>query len=136
MKRIITVFLALVICFSLVACGSSNTNSETSTNDTLVYNTGADTEHNSLVIYFSLTGEQYEVGEITKGNTQIVAEIIAEETGADLFAIQPVKEYPNDYNRKLEEATSERENDERPEIANQIENFDEYDTIFIGYPKL
>ncbi len=52
----------------------------------------------SLVVYFSKTGEQYGVGEITEGNTAIVAKIIAEKTGGDIFEIKVVNDnYPNKY---------------------------------------
>ncbi len=47
-----------------------------------------------LVAYFSRTGEEYSIGRVSKGNTAIVAEIIAQKTGADLFEIKPVKNYP------------------------------------------
>ena len=51
----------------------------------------------TLVAYFSLTGEQYSVGVIDEGNTSIVAHMIAEKTGADLFEIESVEPYPDTY---------------------------------------
>ena len=48
----------------------------------------------ALVAVFSKTGEQYAVGVITEGNTMIVARMIAEKTGADLFEIRTAKPYP------------------------------------------
>lgn len=56
----------------------------------------ADTK--KLVVYFSHTGENYNVGYIEKANTAIVADMIAETTGADKFEIVPEKEYPVNYN--------------------------------------
>ncbi|MBR1807334.1 MAG: twin-arginine translocation signal domain-containing protein [Selenomonadaceae bacterium] len=50
-----------------------------------------------LVVYFSRTGEEYGVGNITKGNTAIVAEIIAQKTGGDLFELKAVTPYPAGY---------------------------------------
>ena len=50
-----------------------------------------------LVAYFSRVGNEYSVGNVTKGNTAKVAEIIAEKTGADVFEIKPVQSYPVDY---------------------------------------
>ncbi len=50
-----------------------------------------------LVVYFSRTGEEYNVGNITKGNTEIVAEYIAQKIGADTFEIKPAKPYPDTY---------------------------------------
>ena len=87
-----------------------------------------------LVVYFSRTGNEYNVGNITKGNTAIIADIIANETGADIFEIKTVKSYPNDYNECTKIASREKALKARPEIIGKIENFQDYDTIFIGYP--
>ena len=87
---------------------------------------------NTLVAYFSLAGEQYEVGVIEKGNTEIVAEMIAEATGADTFKIESTEEYPTTYDGLLD--VSRQEEDDPPEIAGTVENMDDYDTIFLGYP--
>ena len=88
-----------------------------------------------LVAYFSRTGEQYSVGFITKGNTKIIAEIIAAKTGADLFEIKPAEDkYPAGYTELTKYAKTELQNNERPEIAGDVKNFADYGTIFIGYP--
>ena len=87
---------------------------------------------NILVAYFSLAGEQYEVGVIEKGNTEIVAEMIADATGADTFKIESTEEYPTTYDGLLD--ISRQEEDDPPEIAGTVEKMDDYDTIFLGYP--
>lgn len=87
-----------------------------------------------LVAYFSRVGNEYSVGSITKGNTAIIADIIAETTGADLFEIKPVKPYPTNYDECTKMASREKATKARPEITGKIENFQSYDTIFIGYP--
>ena len=87
---------------------------------------------NILVAYFSLAGEQYEVGVIEKGNTEIVAEMIADATGADTFKIESTEEYPTTYDGLLD--VSRQEEDNPPEIAGTVDNMDNYDTIFLGYP--
>ena len=87
-----------------------------------------------LVAYFSRTGENYSVGVISKGNTAIVAELIAEQTGADLFEIVPVVPYPFDYEEMKIVSTQERDSNARPKIANAVENWDDYDVVFLGYP--
>lgn len=88
-----------------------------------------------LVAYFSRTGEQYSVGNIKEGNTAIIAKMIAEKTGADLFEIKVVNDkYPSGYNTLVEYAKKEKQQNARPEIIGNVENFSEYDTIFIGYP--
>ena len=86
-----------------------------------------------LVAYFSRTGEEY-MGTIAKGNTEIVAEIIAKKVGGDLFKITPSKDYPFDYEECKTVASREKATKARPELASTVKNFQDYDTIFIGYP--
>ena len=97
---------------------------------------GEDTEggSNMLVAYFSLAGEQYGVGVIEEGNTSIIAHMIAEQTGADLFEIEAVTPYPTSHSELLDVSRQEMANNARPEIAGTVDNMDDYDTIFIGYP--
>lgn len=88
-----------------------------------------------LVAYFSRTGNQYSVGNITEGNTAIIGKMIASKTGGDIFEIKVVKdEYPEDHMKMIEYAKQEKNNNKRPAIAGKIENFKDYDVIFIGYP--
>ena len=87
-----------------------------------------------LVAFFSRTGNEYGVGNVTKGNTNIVAEIIAEKTGGTLFEIKPVQSYPVDYDECTKIASREKAVKARPAISSKVENFSDYDTIFIGYP--
>ena len=100
-----------------------------------------------LVAYLSRAGENYNVGVpqagsasasyagyIEKGNTAILAETIADATGGDLFTITTVVPYPDDYATMLQVAQEEIDTDARPELAGIVENMDDYDIIFIGYP--
>ena len=88
-----------------------------------------------LVVYFSRTGEQYGVGNIKEGNTAIIAKMIAEKTGGDLFEIKLKNDtYPTQYRPLTEVAQQEKRAKARPEIANKVANFDEYGTVFIGCP--
>ena len=87
-----------------------------------------------LIAYFSRAGENYSVGVIDEGNTAKLAKEIAAQTGGDLFEIVPATPYPEGYEDTKTVATRERNNNERPAIKGTVENFDEYDTIFIGYP--
>lgn len=68
------------------------------------------------------------------GNTEYIAQIIQQETGGDLFSIETVQEYPTTHEPLLEFADEELAEDARPELATQIENLDDYDIIFLGYP--
>ena len=87
-----------------------------------------------LVVYFSHAGENYNVGVIEEGNTAKMGKIIAEQMGADIFELVPVVEYPMDYDSCLDVATEEQRTNARPEYVDEIENWEQYDTVFIGYP--
>lgn len=89
----------------------------------------------ALVVYFSRTGEQYTVGVIDHGNTAIVAEMIAEKTGADMFEIMPEENhYPMTYDELTEVAKSEQNENARPAYAGEVPDLSKYSTIFIGSP--
>lgn len=70
------------------------------------------------------------------GNTQYVAYVIAENTGADVFRIEPVTPYPLDHSELEEIAQKEQQENARPEIAGIVENIEQYDTVFFGFPKM
>ena len=96
---------------------------------------GTEAASDTLVIYFSRTGEQYEVGVIDKGNTAIVAEMIAEQTGADMFEVLPVDDhYPMTYDALTDVAKQEQNDKARPEYSGELPDLAKYSTIFIGSP--
>ena len=86
-----------------------------------------------LVAYYSRTGEEYGLGNITKGNTAIVAEIIAQKTGGDLFEIKPVTPYPDSYEECKTVASREKATKARPPFIGSVDVAN-YDLIFVGYP--
>lgn len=90
-------------------------------------------EKKILVAFFSRAGENYAVGHIEKGNTHIIAEMIAAETDGDLFHIEPVTPYPDDYTECTEVAKRELNAKARPAIKGDTA-VEDYDIIFIGYP--
>ncbi len=96
----------------------------------------SDTEKSdTLVVYFSRTGEQFTVGVIEEGNTAIVAKMIAEKTGADLFEVLPADDhYPMTYEELTEVALHEQDENARPEYAGDVPDLSQYSTIFIGAP--
>ena len=135
MKKI---FLLLLIIFTMSGCGGeSQDKTSAEPEKKSVEKTPAPTssvDKKILVVYFSRTGEEYNVGKITKGNTAIVAEYIAQKTGADTFEIKPATPYPDEYEACTELAKKELESNVRPALAKNIENLAQYDTIFLGYP--
>ena len=90
-------------------------------------------ENKILIAVFSRADENYGVGNIEKGNTLILAEMIAERTGGDLFEIKPAKPYPKDYTRTTEIAKQEQNASARPALAAD-KDISGYDVIFLGYP--
>ena len=93
----------------------------------------AATNEKILIVYYSRTGEEYSVGNINKGNTAIVAEIIAQKTGGDLFEIKPVTSYPDSYEECKKVASREKATKARPPFVGDID-ISGYDIIFCGYP--
>ena len=145
MKKAIAILLSLTMILGLAACGNSASQTEQpSTEDTSVESKG-DTEsaengtdmentdnqdvqnHKALVAYFSATGT-------TKG----VAEHIANGLNADIYEIVPEEPYTDadlDYNDNNSRTTIEMNDpDARPVISGSVENMEQYDTVFIGYP--
>ncbi len=157
MKKTISVLLAGALLICLAACGSpaqvqpaagneqepaaETALPEPSTDEGTEQQSATDTESpeesgsNILVLYFSRTGEQYSVGVIEKGNTAIVAEMIAESTGADLYEILPADDhYPMTYKELTDVALQEQRTNARPAYAGELPDMSGYDTIFIGAP--
>lgn len=76
-----------------------------------------------LVAYFSWSG-----------NTEKIAKMIAEDTGADLFKIETKTAYTDDYDKLTDQAKQEQKDNKRPELKNKVKNFGQYETVFLGYP--
>lgn len=107
-------FLSLLVVLSLMSCACA-------------------AEAKTLVVVFSRADENYSVGFIKKGNTMILAEMIANKTGAELFEVKPAKKYPEKYDECIDLAKREQNQKARPEIL-EDKDVSEYDTIFFGYP--
>ena len=158
MKKAIVLLLAAVICTGLTACNTGNTEisqetvSQTETvveedtsdtNDTITN----DSESKILIAYFSLpenadtSGVDAVAGasivlnnEKVLGNTEYMAYAIQEAVGGDLFRIETVQQYPLEHEPLVEMADEEQNDNARPELLNRVENMEQYDTIFLGYP--
>lgn len=91
----------------------------------------------TLVAYYSRADENYVSGAlktIPVGNTEIVAEYIKELTGADMFKIEQIKPYSEDYNSCVEEAKADQRRNARPELKKYLDSVGDYDVIYLGYP--
>lgn len=76
---------------------------------------------------------QYRGDELT-GNTGLVADMIANATGGDLFSILTAEQYPDNYNDTIDVGQTEKSANARPELTSHIDSLDSYDTIFLGFP--
>ena len=85
----------------------------------------------SLIIYFSRADENYAVGFIDKGNTEIVAEYVQKLTGADMFKVEPLVPYAADYKTCIEEAKKRIGN---APIKEKLTDISAYDTVFVMSP--
>ena len=133
---IIATALCFVLMFTLVACGGGG-NGEVppigddgdrpdyeGTKTLVVYFSQPDNVDNSTVV---INGE-------TLGNTQYMAYVIQENTGANIFRIVPETPYPTNHSELVDLAQNEQRNKARPKFKGEIENFAQYDTVFVGYP--
>lgn len=141
--------LAAVLTLLLTACGGGGgetfspfpTNQSSGQTET---QPSVERDGNILIAYFT-ADENTEVDAVTsasvvtvggesKGRVRAVADMIQEATGGDLFSILTSVEYPADGGELINYASDEQAADERPELTAHIENLDDYDVIFIGYP--
>lgn len=122
MKKLAAIFLSLAMVLSLAACGNSSSN-ETSAPET------EGEEGGTLVVYYSATG-----------NTEQVANYIADITGGDLFELEPAEPYTSDDldwtddNSRVSQEYYDESLRDVELVADTVENWDSYDTVFIGYP--
>ena len=93
------------------------------TADAAETDTAETTGSNILVAYFSWSG-----------NTETMANMIAEDTGGTLFTIEPATPYTDDYDTLLDVAQQEQADNARPELATEVQDWDSYDVVFVGYP--
>ena len=92
---------------------------------------------NTLVIYYSRKGENHMPGGIQvleKGNTAYAAEYIAKAVNADIFEIDTVKPYAENYRQCCMEAVQEAKTKARPEIKGFVEDISGYETVFVCFP--
>ena len=146
MKNIFKVLLVIVLMVSIVGCNNgeeNNQNDVPSTTQSQPNDNQTVSNGNILVAYFSwadnavLDDDVDAVSSpsvIAPGNVQQLATWVQEETGGQLFSIQVKDPYPSDWDECLSRANEERRDDARPELVANVENIDEYDVVFLGYP--
>lgn len=151
MKKIISLLTVFTLLFCLAACSSNNTTEDDNPSSSGDIQSSVDnrqeqpddsqnpplsseesydpadepteTHSKALVVYFSHSG-----------NTESVAKEIQSQTGADIFEIVPATPYTTDYNTLLDVAQNEKRDNARPAISGTVENLDDYDIIYLGFP--
>ncbi|MDQ0360414.1 flavodoxin [Breznakia pachnodae] len=147
MKKIFTIILGCLLATSLVACNSTDDQEDTCNPKIVKEENNISDSGKILVVYFSMPettdpnnmSEEEENSAIVVdgevlGNTQYVAQVIHENTDSELFRIEPSVPYPTDHDTLVDQAANEQDENYRPEIKDTIQDFDQYDTIFVGYP--
>ncbi len=134
--------LSFMFLFFVNCSGVNKVNS-----DDVKKETNNETGNKALVVYFSMpetnnpnnmtTDEANSTVVIdgkVLGNTQYVALLIQENTGADIFRLEPKIPYPTDHSTLVDLVKKERTENARPELAKSVDNLEQYDIIFLGYP--
>lgn len=136
MRKIISIAaLCLISALAMISCANNKSDAAPESQDKSKKDMNISISgKKALIVFFSHTGENYGVGNITEGNTHIIAKMIADATGGSLFEIVPEKDYPHDsYNDVVEIAKQEKAQKARPAIKGDV-TVEDYDVIFIGYP--
>ena len=162
-KRVFTLFLAGILAISLAACGNMNSDGnaqdisseipqtsgqengmQPNTSEQVESSNAGSDGSNILIAYFT-AAENSGVDAIASasyttidgqavGRVRAVADMIQENVGGDLFSIHTSVVYPTDGGELIDYAAEEQDENARPELTSHIDNLDQYDTIFIGYP--
>ena len=98
----------------------------------------AQNEGKQLIVIYPSSRNSNLSGEVdtvtyASGNTVSIAGIIEDLTGADVFEIELASPYSSRYNTVLREAKDDQKIQARPELKNSIDNFDQYDTVYLGF---
>lgn len=128
MMLVLGVAVIMVAIFGIFTYLNNNQNESQDTNGTVSNESKTDDINienmgNTLILYFSMSG-----------NTETVANYIHEEIGGDIVKLETVQTYPEDYDELVDYAREEQRDNARPELETAIENIEQYDTIFLGYP--
>ena len=133
MKKVFMTWMTLCLTVVALACGSNDPEEDNTTEQS--GNEGFATGKKSLVIFFSRAGENWQVGNVERGNTAIMVDYIQEFADVDVFEIVPEVAYPSNYMECVNYVNDvEIPQNLRPAYKGDINNLADYDNIFIGGP--
>ena len=156
MRVFVNKIIFMLLSIIMLSCGNNNTQkkdyivSNIKSSETL-QNINAlnisNTQNKILIAYFTWADNtivenpdsidvdaETSASVLSPGNAELIANWIAEETGGDLFSIKTQNKYSSDYDECLNKARKERDNNERPALVGRVNNIDDYDVIFLGFP--
>lgn len=152
MKRFTSAVLAGALALTLCACGADQPNPTTtpstapsSTPSASQSESGGQTSGGNVLIVYFTADENREVDAVTsaslttvdgveKGRVRALADMIQAETGGDLFSIQTDVGYSSEGAELINFAANEQNQNARPRLTTSVDNMDDYDTVFLGYP--
>ena len=161
MRKLLSILMCLLLVCAISGCGPSGGDTPAASSQDQRPETGtapgqqetdtsspADTQDQRILIaYFSVPEDVDTTGVDAVasasivvsdgeklGNTQYVAELIQDAIGGDLFRIETVAPYPLDHEPLVDQASEEKAEAVRPELSTQVEDFEQYDIILLGYP--
>ncbi len=159
MKKATSILVSMIMIFSLTACSSKKTPSQSNTQKSSLDSTvkkesstntpGQSVTKNSKILIAYLTmPEDVKTDGVDAiasasivikdgkklGNTQYMAQVIQQTAGGDLFTIETMQQYPLDHKPLIDQAADEQKKNMRPKLSTHVENIKDYDVIFLGYP--
>lgn len=156
MRKCLALCLSIIMIFMMVSCGGKE---EEQTSGSMEQSGSSESFQNDTVEQMEQTGSHILIAYFTwadntrvenpnaidvdattsasvlqPGNAAKIAEWIQNRTNGDLFSIIVKEPYSSDYDECLDRASDEKAENARPELVSHVENMDQYDTVFLGFP--
>lgn len=136
---IISILAVFAIGFTACSCDDNNNDTPNGTEEVV-----PDNNHKVFVAYFSeplpdgvdasTSASRLVINDSVVGSVEYLAQLIRQNTGGDMVRIQTATPYPGNFDDLADQANQERQNDVHPALSTNIEDFDNYDVVFVGYP--
>ena len=143
MKKVSSIIISILAVFAIgfTACSSDGNNNDTPNGPEEVV---PGNNHKVLIAYFSeplpdgvdasTSASRLVINDNVVGSVEYLAQLIRQNTGGDMVRIQTATPYPGNFDDLADQANQERQNNVHPALSTNIEDFDNYDVVFVGYP--